>query len=204
MRMQTNKGTPQLILASASPRRAELLRKMGLAHSVVPAQVRELEAPDADPVVAVEHNARIKAEWVANRSPQGALVLGSDTVVCLDQKTLNKPVDLCEARAMLHRLSGRTHTVYTGVALVGTQLNEVAHVQAQVTFKQLTSDVIEQYFALVNPLDKAGAYGIQQGRDLIIESVEGSVDCVMGLPTEYLEARLKGLGVWPALQLEPC
>src|SRR6266542_3890106 len=105
---------PELILASASPRRRELLGQLGLAFTVVVADVTEHEAEDADPRTMVAHNAALKADWVAQRHPE-AFVLGADTTVLLDATVLNKPRDLADARAMLRRLAGRTHTVFTGV-----------------------------------------------------------------------------------------
>ena len=119
-----------LILASASPRRKELLARLGVAFEVLVAPITEHEDPTAEPRAMVLHNAALKAEWVCGQRP-GALVLSADTTVALDDHVLNKPADLAEARAMLMRLSGRTHTVYTGVCLwrrVGTPLRGVRDV----------------------------------------------------------------------------
>src|SRR5450432_3982077 len=106
----------RLILASASPRRRELLGQLGVAFEVIPAEVIEYEAPDADPREMVRHNAALKADWVAARHP-AATVIGADTTVFIDRTVLNKPRDLAEARAMLRLLRGRTHTVFTGLAI---------------------------------------------------------------------------------------
>jgi septum formation protein len=189
-------GAPRFILASASPRRRELLAQLGLEFDVVVADVVEHEAPDADPRAMVAHNAALKADWVAARHPD-ALVLGADTTVFIDHTVLNKPRDLAEARAMLRRLSGRTHVVYTGVALRGTRekLRVDDGVTSEVTFKPFDDTVIDAYFQIVNPLDKAGAYGIQEGRDLIIAGWRGSFSNIMGLPIETTKQILTRCGL---------
>jgi len=180
-----NPPHPHLILASASPRRRELLAGLGLAFEVVPAEVTEHEAPDADPRHMVRHNAALKADWVAARRPD-ATVLGADTVVFVGDRVLNKPRDLAEARAMLRQLSGRIHIVCTGLAVRrrrdGLALDAAA--ESEVTFKSLDDNVIDRYFARVNPLDKAGAYAIQEGGDLIIAGWKGSYTNIVGLPLE--------------------
>jgi septum formation protein len=186
----------QLILASASPRRRELLAKLGVKFDVVVADVTEHEDPLTEPKKMVAHNAALKADWVASRHP-GAFVLGADTTVFIDRTVLNKPRDLAEARAMLQRLSGRTHTVFTGVALRrqqdGVKVDE--GVASQVTFKVFDDAVIDAYFKVVNPLDKAGAYGIQEGRELIIAGWEGSFTNIMGLPMEATKQILTTWGL---------
>lgn len=187
---------PVLILASASPRRRELLAGLGLTFEVVPAQVTEHEAPDADPRVMVRHNAALKAEWVAARHP-AALVLGADTTVFVDGVVLNKPRDLADARAMLKRLSGRTHTVCTGLAVRrrcdGLALDAAA--ESEVTFKPLDDSIIDRYFARVNPLDKAGAYAIQEAAELIIAGWRGSYTNIVGLPVETTKQILTRCGL---------
>lgn len=185
-----------LILASASPRRRELLARLGLAFEVVVADVTEHEDENSDPRAMVTHNAALKAEWVAARHPE-AWVLGADTTVFLDSRVLNKPRDLDEARAMLRRLAGRTHTVFTGVALrrssTGVRVDE--GVTSEVTFKAFDEATIDAYFRVVNPLDKAGAYGIQEGRELIIDRWEGSLTNIMGLPMEVTKQILTRVGL---------
>jgi len=187
---------PKLILASASPRRKQLLGELGLNFDVVVAQVTEHEDPTTDPRVMVTHNAALKADWVAQRNPQ-AFVLGADTTVFIDNTVLNKPADLDEARAMLKRLSGRTHIVFTGVALRhlerGLRVDE--GVSSEVTFKAFDDAVIDAYFRVVNPLDKAGAYGIQEGRELIIAGWKGSFSNIMGLPMEATKHILTQCGL---------
>ena len=185
----------QLILASASPRRSELLERIGLRFRICPADVEEYNSPDDGPAQMVLHNAGLKADALMADFPD-ALVLGSDTTVALDGIMLNKPVDLDDARSMLRQLSGRPHTVYTSVALrwQAGGLSDDFVEASQVHFKTLDDATITAYFQCVDPLDKAGAYGIQTGREMIVEAVEGSVENVMGLPIQALEARLLELG----------
>lgn len=190
-----------LILASASPRRKHLLELAGLRFTVQPAQVEEHEDPASPPDMTVLHNAGIKAAHVSEQYPEG-LVLGSDTTVALAGEVLHKPADMDEARAMLGRLGGRTHTVYTGVSLKGPAANidENHYVTSEVTFKPLDEAAITAYFAIVNPLDKAGAYGIQEGKEMIIADLRGSLHNVMGLPTEFLLELLDRLDLLPKLR----
>lgn len=185
-----------LILASASPRRTELLREAGIPHRVLVAAVTEHEDPTTDPARMVLHNARLKAAAVSRLHPD-ALVLGADTTVALGDRALNKPADLAESRVMLRGLSGREHTVHTGVCLLCPALgiDESHDVTAWVRFRDLTADDITRYQGLVNTLDKAGAYGIQQGREIIIDDFQRPISTIMGLPVEFLRARLVALGL---------
>jgi septum formation protein len=188
----------RLILASASPRRRELLDQLGVNFDVVVANVVEHEESTTDPRVMVAHNAALKADWVAERHPQ-AWVLGADTTVFIDHHALNKPVDVTEARAMLRRLSGRTHTVFTGIALRqksgGVRIDE--GVASTVTFKVIDDAVIATYLARVHTLDKAGGYGIQDEPDLIVERYEGSLSNIVGLPLETTKQILTRCGLLP-------
>lgn len=144
----------------------------------------------------VAHNAALKADWVAERNPD-SFVLGADTTVFIDNAVLNKPTDLADARRMLKHLSGRTHAVFTGVALrnkaTGLAMDE--GVTSAVTFKQFDDNVIDNYFQVVNPLDKAGSYGIQEGRELIVAGWEGSFSNIMGLPMEATKQILARCGL---------
>jgi septum formation protein len=191
-------STPRLILASASPRRKQLLAELGLTFDVMVAEVTEHEDPATDPRVMVTHNAALKADWVAARHPE-AYVLGADTTVFIDQRVLNKPADLVEARTMLKKLAGRTHTVFTGVALrrasAGLRIDE--GVTSEVSFKAFDDATINAYFSVVNPLDKAGAYGIQEGRELIVAGWVGSFSNIMGLPMEATKQILARCGLLP-------
>lgn len=192
----------RLVLASASPRRRELLDRVGLAHTVAPAVVVEHEDPDSCPDAMVRHNAELKARAVAKDFP-GDLVLAADTTVALENEVLNKPADLAEARAMLKKLSGRTHTVYTGVCLkIASENFEQTHVvTCGVTFRPLDDETISRYFEIVNPLDKAGAYGIQAGKDIIIARHDEPLSNIMGLPVEFLKQHLTESGLLARIAL---
>lgn len=188
----------RLILASASPRRRELLTQLGVAFDVVVAEVTEHEEASTDPRVMVAHNAALKADWVAARHPR-AVVLGADTTVFIAGTALNKPRDGTEARAMLRRLSGRTHTVFTGLAVRraedGLCIDE--GVASEVTFKVLDEAVIETYLARVNTLDKAGGYAIQEHGELIVAGQRGSLTNIIGLPIESTKQILTRCGLLP-------
>ena len=180
------------ILASASPRRKELLERIGARFDIIAAQVEEFEEGHADPEAMVRENAALKAEWVARRHPD-RFILGSDTTVHLDRKVLVKPADLEEAKRMLAMLSGRTHVVYTGVSLQcqNRGIEETFGVRSEVTFKSFDAEPLDRYLEIVNPLDKAGAYGIQEGTELIIDSFQGSHSNIMGLPIDETKCMLK-------------
>lgn len=192
----TDRAVRPLILASASPRRRELLASLGIAFQVVTAQVVEHEDPATDPRVMVAHNAALKADWVAERHPE-AIVLGADTTVFLEGSALNKPADAIEARAMLRRLSGRTHTVFTGLALRcrATGLKVDDGEASDVTFKPLDENTIEQYLSLVHTLDKAGGYGIQDHPELIVAGYTGGLSNIVGLPVERTKQILTRAGL---------
>lgn len=186
----------ELILASASPRRRELLAQLPVPFRVVPAEVTEHEAPDADPRHMVSHNAALKAEWVSARHP-AATVLGADTTVFIEQTVLNKPRDAADARAMLRRLSGRTHTVFTGLAVrrAADALRLDLGVASDVTFKALDDATIERYLSLVHTLDKAGGYAIQEHGELIVAGFTGSLTNIVGLPLEETKQLLTRAGL---------
>ena len=186
----------RLILASASPRRKELLASLGLPFDIVPAEVTEHEAPDADPREMVRHNAALKAAWVAARHPD-ATVIGADTTVFLDRTVLNKPRDVADARAMLRLLSGRTHTVFTGLAVCRQRdgLHLECGVASEVTFKVLDDAVIAEYLRQVHTLDKAGGYAIQERGDLIVQGYTGSRTNIVGLPLEEMKQLLTQAGL---------
>lgn len=185
----------QLILASASPRRKTLLDDMGLAFAVQVANVEEDDRPHLKPDNLVLNNAILKAESVAKEAPD-ALVLGSDTTVAFEGRIFSKPQDLNEAMQMLETLSDQWHEVYSAISLRWTNgdFKESFYEVSQVKFRALTPSIIRKYHSRVNPLDKAGAYGIQEASDLIIDSVKGSFNNIMGLPTELLANQLKKHG----------
>jgi septum formation protein len=185
-----------LILASASPRRRELLAQLEVPFEVVPAEVTEHEAPDADPRLMVQHNAALKADWVSARYP-AATVLGADTTVFLDNTVLNKPRDEADARAMLRRLSGRTHIVFTGLALRRGQdgLKLDRGVASEVTFKVLSDVIIDDYLRRVHTLDKAGGYAIQEHGDMIVAGYHGGLTNIIGLPLDETKQLLTLAGL---------
>ena len=212
--------TPDIILASASPRREQLLREMGLPFRViVPDGVTEA-THGAVPHVLAMQNAQLKASAVAGRHRE-TFVIGADTIVVLDGVIYGKPRDLAEAAVTLGKLAGKRHEVYTGVAVIHRTLDtEIIFSDCtRVWMRPLTPAQIRDYHAKVNPLDNssgklryagnakesghlshpalgwAGAYAIQEHGDLIIERIEGSRNNVMGLPTERLAATFEKLGV---------
>lgn len=186
-------GVPRLILASQSPRRAELLGRLGLAFDVMPADIDETYAAGEPPAEHARRLAAQKAAALAARHPD-ALVIGSDTIVVVDGDVLGKPRDPGEAVAMLGRLSGREHTVYTGVAVArGSELH--ADVEpALVRFRPLSDRECEEYVRTGEPMDKAGAYGIQGFGSAIVEAVQGDYFAVMGLPIVRTVALLRRAG----------
>ena len=188
---------PSIILASASPRRAELLQQIGLDFSVRPADIDETPAPDETPEQYVERLAREKALAVTGSSAE-CLVLGSDTSVVLDGKILGKPTDPSDARATLARLSGATHQVMTAVALATDGQCESVLVITEVCFRQLSTAEIEAYVASGEPMDKAGSYGIQGLGGIFVSELRGSYSAVVGLPLQETAALLAGAGypVW--------
>lgn len=186
--------TVRLVLASASPRRRQLLEQLGLSIEVRPAAVDETALSGERPGAHVERLAREKAEAVARLEPD-ALVLGGDTVVVLDDEILTKPADAADAVEMLLRLEGRAHRVETGVAIVAPDgRTAVAVVSADVRFRSFDREMAESYVATGEPLDKAGAYGIQGYGSVLVESIRGDYFAVMGLPVARVVRLLEELG----------
>lgn len=181
------------ILASASPRRRELLARLRTGFRCVVPQVEEWEPADADPVEQVMHNARRKADAVAALHPQ-ALVIAADTTVALGRRLFAKPADRAEAVAMLRALAGRSHTVVTGVVLRHGPRSRAFHETSEVVFQPLDEDRIAAYLERVHVLDKAGAYAVQECRDLIIERFDGSLENIIGLPVQRLRQELVQFG----------
>ena len=186
-----------LILASGSPRRRQLLEQIGLTFVVRSSDVDESVSPGLTPAQVVESLSARKGEAVAAEAAPGDLVLSADTVVSLDGAILGKPRDRAEAEAMLTALSGRTHQVYTGVTLLqdGRRLTE--HEVTAVTFRPLSPGEIAAYVSTGEPMDKAGAYGIQGLGALLVERLEGDYFNVMGLPLCRLGEMLAQFGVRP-------
>jgi septum formation protein len=182
---------PSLILASASPRRADLLRQFAPEFQVIPSAAAELSPDHLSPHEICLLNAHRKSRVIAKKIPD-ALVLGADTLVFLDREIFGKPRDLAEAHSMLTRLSGRTHQVVTGVCLLLLRAHRESlfAVSTDVTFHSLSAEQISHYLAKINPLDKAGAYAIQDHGELIVAEVSGSYSNVVGLPIERLGEEL--------------
>lgn len=184
----------RVILASQSPRRRELLSLIGVAHDVVPADIDETLHAGEVHVEHVERLAREKALLVASRHP-GDVVIGADTIVVLDGEVLGKPSSTGEAIATLTRLSGRTHTVHTAVAISYDNRVAADVESVEVTFRKLGREQIEAYVATGEPMDKAGAYGIQGYGATIVERIHGDYFAVMGLPLGRLVLLLQELGL---------
>ena len=185
---------PPVILASASPRRSELLGSMNIEFEVLPSHVEELvDGYDFIPDLC-EANARIKAEPIADLHPE-CLVVAADTMVYLEDTLFGKPADLEDAHRMLTKLQGRTHQVTTGVSLIyhNEEISKSFSVITNVTFLSLDTKQISEYLAKIDPLDKAGGYAIQEHKQMIAKRVSGSVSNVVGLPVERLKEELNNL-----------
>jgi septum formation protein len=182
----------KVVLASQSPRRRELLSLIGIEHEVRPANIDESYLAGEEPTAHAERLARTKAETIAAAN---AVTIGSDTIVVVDGDVLGKPRDESDAARMLQRLSGRSHVVVTGVAARWRGRTLSATEQVGVTFRRLTEDEIRTYVATGEPMDKAGAYGIQGYGATIVERVDGDYFAVMGLPLNRLTRLLEELGL---------
>jgi len=183
-----------VVLASQSPRRRELLTLIGIQHEVQPADIDETVGEDEAPVPHCERLAREKAMLVAARNPD-AVVIGSDTIVVIDGQILGKPTTPEDAVTMLTRLSGRTHTVFTAVAVCNAGETRAAVEAVSVTFRPLSDDLIRAYVATGEPMDKAGAYGIQGFGATIVERVDGDYFAVMGLPLGRMVTLMRDSGL---------
>ena len=171
------------ILASASPRRRELLKQLGISFVVVPSRLQETNQSGMKPLVHATYFAESKAKEVANRHPHN-WVLAADTIVVLGEEILGKPVDFAEATSMLSRLSGQSHRVITGICLVhqSMEVMESEWVETKVYMRSLSAEDIEGYVRTGEPMDKAGAYGIQGIGGCLVKRIEGSYSNVVGLP----------------------
>jgi septum formation protein len=172
---------PRLVLASSSPRRADVLRQLGLEPEVRPAEVDESYLAGESPVAHVERLARSKAEVAAARDC-GALVVGGDTVVVIDGRVLGKPKDPGDAASMLGLLAGRSHEVLTGLALVGAHGTVSTVARAEVRFRAFDGEAARLYANSGEPLDQAGAYGIQGLGAAWVDAIDGDYYCVVGFP----------------------
>lgn len=180
-----------IILASRSPRRAELLTAAGIAFEVLAADIDETPRPSETPAAYVERLAIEKARAVFALRP-GARVLGADTTVTIDGEILGKPEDEADARRMLGLLSGRAHDVHTGVAVVSTEGVRSAVETTRVWFERMTDGDISWYVATGEPVDRAGAYAIQGFASRFIPRIEGSYSNVVGLPVALVSSILNG------------
>jgi septum formation protein len=180
----------QLILASASPRRAELLRDAGIAFRIEVSNLEEAREPGEAPRAYAERLARDKARVVAQRFP-GDQVLAADTIVVVGDAVLEKPADAVDAARMLRELSGRAHEVTTGVCLVVHRKEDVRSETTRVFFRELSEKDIAGYIATGEPMDKAGAYAIQGGAARWVENIEGDYNNVVGLPVALVTQMLR-------------
>ena len=182
----------RLILASGSPRRRELLTKMGYTFEIIKPDVDEHVKGLARDVVRVLSQRKAEA---AARDVHSGVIIASDTLVSLDGAALGKPEDEADARRMLHMLSGRTHEVFTGVTIIDTDHHraQTRVVRTGVQFRNLTDAEIDQYISTGEPMDKAGAYAIQGGAGAFVEAYDGSYENVIGFPVDDIQAMLNGI-----------
>lgn len=190
----------RVILASASPRRRELLNLVGIAHETRPANVDESLLPDESPVPHAERLARAKAAAIS-KDESDAVIIGADTIVVIDGKVLGKPENQAQAHAMLRQLSGRTHKVFTAIAVAfaGAIVSDV--VDVEVTFRDLNDSEIGAYIVTGEPMDKAGAYGIQGYGATIVDRINGDYFAVMGLSLVRLIRLMRRLGIGYSFEL---
>jgi len=186
-----NAAPSELILASASPRRATLLREAGFTFQVVSSRAEEIHPEHLTPHEICQVNSYRKARAVAKKIPD-ALVMGADTLVFLDNEVLGKPRNLAEAQQMIGRLQGRTHQVVTGVSLIQLRAHRerIFADSTDVLFHPLEARQIRDYLSTINPLDKAGAYAIQEHGEWLVSEISGSYSNVVGLPMERLREEL--------------
>jgi len=193
--MKTSLQT-KMILASGSPRRIEILKSLGHEFAVIPAGIDENIAAGESPADHVLRLSRAKATYVAAKYPD-SLVIGADTIVVLADEILGKPKSPSDAIQMLNRLSGKRHAVYTGLALVyvSRKINMANYDLTYVMFNDLDPSAIENYVASGEPLDKAGAYGIQGMGSFLVKNYDGELDTVIGLPSKLFEKLLRESGI---------
>ncbi|EIJ79040.1 Maf-like protein [Bacillus methanolicus PB1] len=183
----------RLILASSSPRRKELLENLHLTFEISKSEVDETFDPGMKPEEIVMELAFRKASFVAEKNPS-SFIIGSDTIVVVDGKVLGKPHTKEEAFGMLKLLSGRTHSVFTGVAIVSPEKNATFFEKTDVTFWELTDEEIKAYISTGEPFDKAGAYGIQGFGSILVKQISGDYFSVVGLPVSKTVRELRKAG----------
>ena len=186
----------KVILASKSPRRSELLGRMGIDFEIIPSDIEEIHPEGLSPFLVPEHLAEQKANAVLKEveNPGNTIVIGADSVVILNGKIFEKPANASEAFRMLSHLSGRTHTVVTGVALISSSKKMVFSAKTEVTFRPMDKDEIEMYIEEYRPFDKAGSYGVQDWMGMCkVSELKGTYTNVMGLPTDLVYEGLKAM-----------
>ena len=185
----------EIILASASPRREQLLKQIGVSFRVIPSEADESNTAVLRPAEYVKQCALAKAKVVASRVSPADIVIGADTVVALGEVVFGKPSDDADAARMLRQLSGRTHSVWSGLAVLAPQSQYVTAVETKVTLAELSTHQIERYVASGEPMDKAGAYAIQGLGAVFVKRIDGCYYNVVGLPLQVLSGQLNQLGV---------
>ena len=183
----------EIILASASPRREELLQQAGFTFKVTASGVPELRSPGESPIAFVTRLAREKAQDVASKSDASAIVIGADTVVVCDEEVLGKPADAADAKRMLRLLAGRTHQVITGVCVLSGDVVELAAEVTMVQMQTISAHEIDDYVASGEPMDKAGAYAIQGRAARWIPRIQGCYFNVVGLPAALVTAMIEAV-----------
>ncbi len=186
----------RLILASGSPRRIELLKMLGCKFKIIPSKIEEKINPRLSPIQNVKRLSRQKALDVASRVVEG-IIIAADSIVVLNGEILGKPKNIKDAEKMLRKLSNKEHQAITGVAVINAKTKKIAQDTAitRVRIRKLNKGLIKRYFEAVNPLDKAGAYAIQENGAMLIETINGSYSNVIGLPLDKLNKLLEKFGV---------
>jgi septum formation protein len=185
----------EIILASASPRREQLLKQIGVSFRVIPSEADETNAAALKPGEYVKQCALAKAKSVSAQVNPDDIVIGADTVVVLAETMFGKPAGAMDAAQMLQKLSGRTHSVWSGLAVLAPQRNFVIAVETKVTLAELSAQQIERYVASGEPFDKAGAYAIQGLGSVFVKRIDGCFYNVVGLPLQVLSGQLNELGI---------
>lgn len=190
-------NSKELILASASPRRKELLENLGLSFKTIPSDADETIDNNITPDEAVQIIAKRKAEDIIHQVNYPAIIIGCDTTVVIDNKTLGKPIDFDDAFSMLKTLSGRSHRVVSGVVVIDTKDNKLLSesVSSEVIFRELTDEEIINYIKTGEPMDKAGAYAIQGLAGTFVSKINGCYSNIVGLPISCLSEMLKQVGI---------
>ena len=186
----------KLVLGSGSPRRIELLKILGCKFQIIPSKIKEKISPRLSPIQNVKRLSRLKALDAASKISDG-IIIAADSIVVLNGEILGKPKDMKDAEKMFQKLSSKEHLAITGVTVIDAETKKIAQSAAvtKIKFHNLNKNLIKRYFKLVNPLDKAGAYAIQENGAMLIESISGSYSNVIGLPLDKLNQLLGKFGV---------